>query len=53
LVRRGKFAGAGLVEIGLRQTGTELEIEILGEFFNAAVIGSSPHDLQNEKLRAK
>jgi len=43
----------GPVEIGLQQIGTELEIEILGEFFKAVVIGESPHDPQNEKLRAK
>jgi len=42
-----------LITFGLQQIGTELEIEILGEFFKAVVIEESPHDPQNEKLRAK
>ena len=36
----------------LHETGTELEIEILGELFKATVIEESPYDPQNEKLRA-
>jgi glycine cleavage system aminomethyltransferase T len=43
---------SGLVDTGLHDTGTELEIEILGELFKATVIEESPYDPQNEKLRA-
>jgi dimethylglycine dehydrogenase len=41
-----------LVNTGLHQIGTELDIEILGELFKATVIEESPFDPQNEKLRA-
>ena len=51
--RNKKSLASGLVKIGLHEIGSELEIEILGEFFKAAVIEESPHDPQNEKLRAK
>jgi hypothetical protein len=42
----------GLVDTGLHEIGTGLEIEILGELFKTTVIEESPYDLQNEKLRA-
>ena len=47
------WLSSGPVGTGWHEIGTELEIEILGEFFKAAVIGESPQDPQNEKLRAK
>ncbi len=50
--RVGKSLALGLVETGLHQIGSELEIEILGDFFKATVIEESPYDPQNEKLRA-
>jgi len=57
LIRLGREQGfigkQGLIVIGLHEIGTELEIEILGEFIKAAVIEASFHDPQNEKLRAK
>jgi len=42
----------GLVETGLYELGTELEIEILGEFYKVMVIEEFPCDHQNGKLRA-
>jgi hypothetical protein len=42
----------GVIEIGLREVGAELEVETLGAFFKATVIRESPRDLQNGKLRA-
>jgi len=50
LVRLDK--ALGLVDTGLHEIGTELEIEILGDLFKATVIEESPYDPQNEKLRA-
>ena len=50
--RTGKWLAPGLVDVGLREIGTGLEIEILGELFKATVIEESPYDPQNEKLRA-
>jgi dimethylglycine dehydrogenase len=40
----------GLVEPGWHETGTELEFEILGEWFKFTVIEESSYDPQNEKL---
>ena len=42
-----KIAGPDLAEIG-----TRLEIDILDQRLAATVIGESPYDPQNEKLRA-
>ena len=39
----------GLIEIGLHEMGTELEIEKLGDLFKATVIEDSSCDPQNEK----
>ncbi len=38
-----------LVETGLYEIGTELEIEILGELYIMTVVGESPYDPSNEK----
>ena len=46
------FEVQAVVDTGLHETGTELEIEILGELFKATVIEESPYDPLNEKLRA-
>jgi glycine cleavage system aminomethyltransferase T len=42
----------GRIDTGFHETGTELEIEMLGELFKTTVIEESPYDPQNEKLRA-
>jgi dimethylglycine dehydrogenase len=42
----------GLVDAGLHEKGTGLEIEIPGELFKASVIEESSYDPPNEKLRA-
>ena len=34
------------------ELGTELEIEILGDWYKATVIEESPFDAENERLRA-
>jgi len=41
-----------VVDAGLHEIGTGLEIEILGELFKATVIEESSYDPKNEKLRA-
>jgi len=51
-VANRKIAGTGLTETGLDETGTELEINILGELYKAMVIGEFSYDPQNEKLIA-
>jgi hypothetical protein len=48
----GSIDKQGLIEIGLHEIGTELEIEILGDLFKATVIEDSSCDPHNEKLRA-
>jgi dimethylglycine dehydrogenase len=50
--RTEKSLTLGLVESGLHEIGTELEVEILGDLYKATVIEESPYDPQNEKLRA-
>ena len=40
------------IEYSAFESGTELEIEILGELFKTTVIAESPYDPNNEKLRA-
>jgi glycine cleavage system aminomethyltransferase T len=42
----------GLVDTGLHEIGTGLEIEILGDLFKVMVIEEFPYDPNNEKLRA-
>jgi dimethylglycine dehydrogenase len=50
--RVGKSLALGLVQPALAEIGTELQIEILGELYNATVIGESPFDPENQCLRA-
>jgi len=45
----GAIGKQGLIEIGLHEIGTELEIEILGDLFKATVIEEYSCDPQNEK----
>ena len=40
-----------MVQPGLAEPGTELEIEILGKNYPAKVIADSPFDPNNERLR--
>jgi dimethylglycine dehydrogenase len=49
--RVGKSLALGLVQPALAEIGTELQIEILGELYNATVIGESPFDPENKCLR--
>ena len=50
--RCGKSLALGLVRVDLAEIGTELEIEILGEKYQAIVIEESPFDPTNECLRS-
>ena len=50
--RCGKSLALGLVQKDLSVIGTELEIEILGEKYQAIVVDESPFDPTNECLRA-
>ncbi len=47
-----KSLALGLVSPEYAAIGTELQIEILGEIYQATVIEESPYDAQNAKLRA-
>ena len=50
--RCGKSLALGFVQIDLAVIGTELEIEILGEKYQAVVVEESPFDPANQSLRA-
>jgi dimethylglycine dehydrogenase len=50
--RLGKSLALGLVKPELAEPGTSLEIEILGELYQATVIEESPYDPDNQRLRA-
>jgi dimethylglycine dehydrogenase len=50
--RTEKSHALGLVDTGLHEIGAGLKIEVLGDLFKATVIGESPYDPNNEKLRA-
>lgn len=50
--RTRKSLVLGLVKPGLAETGTELDIEILGELYRATVIEESPFDPTNVRLRS-
>ncbi len=50
--RIGKSIALGMVRPDLSETGTELEMDILGTRHKVTVIEESPYDPQNEKLRA-
>ena len=48
----GKSLALAYIRKGYSETGTQLEIEILGERRPARVINESPCDPENKKLRA-
>lgn len=48
----GKSLAIGYVKTGFDAPGTALTIEILGERYPATVIPESPHDPDNQRLRA-
>ena len=50
--RVGKSLALGMTPPPLAETGTALEVEILGERYAATVIEESPFDPGNERLRA-
>jgi len=50
--RTGKSLVLGLVKPEMAAIGTELEIEILGELYEATVIEESPFDPENARLRS-
>jgi dimethylglycine dehydrogenase len=49
--RVGKSLALGMVRPELAAIGTEVEIDILGTRHGATVIGESPWDPENERLR--
>ena len=49
--RVNKSLALGMVRPDLAQPGSEVSIEILGKDYKAVVIGDSPYDPQNERLR--
>jgi len=49
--RIGKSLALGMLRPDLAQTGAEVSIEILGKDYKAIVIGDSPYDPKNERLR--
>lgn len=50
--RLGRSLALAMVSPSLVETGTSMEIEILGDLYAATVIGESPFDPENERLRA-
>ena len=50
--RVGKSLALGMVRPELGQIGQELTVQILGKSFPATVIGESPYDAENRRLRA-
>ena len=49
--RIGKSLALGMVRPDLAEDGTELEMDILGTLHRVTVIGESPYDPENAKLR--
>jgi dimethylglycine dehydrogenase len=49
--RIGKSLALGMVRPDLAEPGKEVSIEILGKDYKAVVIGDSPYDPKNERLR--
>ena len=49
--RVGKSLALAMVRPDLAETGTALEIDVLGTLHRATVIAESPYDPGNEKLR--
>ena len=50
--RVGKSLALGMVRPELGQIGQELTVQILGKSFPATVVGESPYDPENRRLRA-
>jgi dimethylglycine dehydrogenase len=50
--RCGKSLALAMVKPDYAATGTELDIKILGKLFKAIVVGESPYDPDNLKLRS-
>lgn len=50
--RTGKSIALGMVRPDLAEIGTELDIVILGKPHRAMVVGESPYDPDNQRLRA-
>ncbi len=50
--RIGKTLALGMVKPAFSSEGQQLQIKMLGKMFNATVIGESPFDSANVKLRA-
>ena len=50
--RIGKTLALGMVKSGFSNEGQQLQIKLLGKMFKATVIGESPFDPENVKLRA-
>jgi dimethylglycine dehydrogenase len=50
--RLGKSLALAMVAPEAAQVGTALELDILGDRFKATIIGESPFDPQNERLRS-
>ena len=50
--RVNKSLALGMVTPDLAAIGTELQIEILGDLYQATVVEESPYDSTNAKLRA-
>ena len=48
----GKSLALGYVKTGYGQIGTQMEIEILGNRYNCAVVENSPHDPNNDRLKS-
>jgi len=49
--RTGKSLALGMVRPDLARTGTEIEIEILGERHRATIVAESPFDPENKRLK--
>ena len=49
--RTGKSLALAMVRPDLAAVGTELDIQVLGEKKRAVVIGDSPYDPENARLR--
>jgi dimethylglycine dehydrogenase len=50
--RIGKSLALGMVQPEFAETGTELDVSILGERHRAVVIAESPFDPRNQRLRS-
>ena len=50
--RLGKSLALGMVRPEFGEQGSEIEVKILGDRYGATVIGESPFDPDNARLRA-